>query len=204
MPKILSQAGVSLADVYDIVGSVAGVETLESRNISLVHEMGATIFSERLNGVVRRAGQTGILQSVAFDVAINDLPTTPTRIHAVCAFANITSRLSLVQVSMRQRDNAREIPILIWDSAIDDEVSVRLQDDGGAVATVFMLRPTGGFYQLGPNLIGGENLQVVRNLVMRGQTSAFGAGTVDITFLTYISFSALEGVSSHGLPLPSW
>ena len=45
MVKILSQAGISLADLYNVEGSIAGIEQLDTRELPIVHEMSGTIFS---------------------------------------------------------------------------------------------------------------------------------------------------------------
>lgn len=204
MAKILSKSGESLADAYDVQGSIAGIDELISREVSLVHEMGSTIFSERLNGQILRIATGAVAQNVNFDITVQNLPTTPLRVHAVTLFASVQARTSLASVSLRARNLDREVAVLAWDSGFDNEVSWRASDNGAAVGTHILLRPTGGYFPNGPNLMGGGNVEVVNVIMLRGLTSGFGAGTVEIVASVYISFSALAGISSEGLPLPSW
>lgn len=202
MAKILSKSGASLADVYDVEGSIAGIDQLETKDVILMHEMGSAIFSERLNGAIQRFSVVSIPQSTNFDVTVTQLSEVPHRVHNVIVFANAQSRVALAQVSLLARDLLREIPIFAWDSGFDQEVSTRMID--GTVATFILLRPTGGFFPGTPSLLGGQNLEVVNGFSLRGSTLAFGAGTVTVTGLVYTSFASLGGVSSNGLPLPSW
>jgi len=67
MPKVLGQVGVSLADAYDIEGSIAGVDELVTRDVSLTHDMAATIFSERVSTAIRRSATAALAQNTLFD-----------------------------------------------------------------------------------------------------------------------------------------
>ena len=203
MVKVLSQAGISLSDVYDVEGSVVGVEELEAREVALTHEMGATIFSERLSGAIRRAESVNRIQSQSFISTFNDLPQGPYRVTGVFAFVDTAGRLANLQLSLRTADQTREIPFFVWNSALDSEATVRIVDDGAAAANIIALL---GDRNLMPTLgIGvGQPQQVGPSIVMRGITSAFGAGTVSITAIVYVAFSQIAGISSIGLPVPSW
>jgi len=205
MSKVLAQAGISLADTYDIEGSIAGVEQLQAKDVSLVHEMGATIFSERLVQVVRRIATGDLLQTVSFDTSISDLPSTPTRVQG-CIVTADADRVLNCGVFLRDPFDQREHPIFVWDSAVDDAINIRMRDDGAAAATRIFLRPSvlsGGI----PNmLMGSEQRRGTQDVVFRVNTTTFGAGTVDVVAQVLIAFANVQGsvVSSYGLPIPSW
>ncbi len=202
MPKILSQAGISLADVYDVQGSIAGVEELSSGEVSLVHEMGATIFSERLSHNIRRSGTGAILQSVNFNLVINDLPAVPTRLLGVAVFSDNAVRVLHAAILARSAGDGREIPIWVYDQV--NFLAIRMEDAGGGVADHELLLGNVQATML-PTFVGGnEQPQIVNELAFRGTTTAFGAGDVTITALYYTAFSQVGGLSSRGLPIPSW
>lgn len=202
-PKILSQAGNSLADVYDIEGSIAGIDQLETKELPIVHEMGATVFSERLSGRIVRATTGDIAQNITFNVTMTGLGLTAQRILAIGVFADVNARADRVVVSIRDPVAGREVPIFVWSTAADVETAMRLQDDDGAVASVFAL--ISALPVIVPNmLLGSDQPQAVNEIVMRGITQGFGAGTVEIVMVVYTAFAQVEGVSSRGLPLPSW
>jgi len=203
MTKILSQTGISLADTYDVEGSIAGIEQLESREVSLVHEMGGTIFSERLSGAIRRVTTGAILQNAAWDLILTDLPAVPTRVLGVVVFSDDDARISRAMVAIRDPLAEREIPIFVWD-ANEATVTVRMQDNGAAVTTENVLANALGVATLPSMLIGSEQPQPVDQVAFRGLTTGFGAGTVVTTALIYIGFSQVGGISSHGLPVPAW
>lgn len=200
MVKVLSRAGTSLADVYDVRGSVAGVGELLSQEVQVVHEMGATIFSERMRTQILRLSSGDVAQNVDIDATITDMPGAPARILAVAVFVDTASRLSRLAVHVRDPDAGQEIPIWIFAGGTDH--TMRIADDGAAAADVTLLTPDN--YNA-PNLLGG-NLQVpsAHEIAMRGRTSGFGAGTVEAVALVYIAFAEIGGVNSKGLPLPGW
>jgi len=202
--KILSKAGVSLADMYDVVGSIAGVETLESGEVTLVHEMGATIFSERISTFIRLAATDDLLQGVAFETLITNLPSTPFKILGIVVFADVASRVTRASVAVRSRAGGRELPIWVWQLTADQEITTRI-DDGTGVSNEVLMRATSLLGSLPHFTVGAGQPQHVGDIALRGQTSAFGAGTVKITLLMHIAFSQIgSGVSSHGLPIPGW
>ena len=206
MVKILSQSGDSLADVYDVRGSVAGIDQLETNELPIVHEMGATVFSERLSGAIRRAASGTLGDSDVFDIRLADLPAGPWRVLGVQVFANATARMGNVMVGFSDAAAAdREIPFFIWDSTNDVESNTRTLDNGGAVANFEALIPTQGTQT--PTLgVGGGQPQTVGDIVFRGAALAFGAGTVIAHALIYIGLSQVGGgsVSNRGLPVPGW
>lgn len=202
MVKILSRSGDSLADTYDVQGSIAGIETLESREVSLVHEMGGTLFSERVSGFIRRQVTGDIVQSTTFDFVNADLPNVPYRVLGVSVLASAANKTTQAAVSLRDPISGREIPIFVWDVANDKTSLVRIVENGAASGNFLALIPN---QTLVPNMgIGSGQPQQVNELAFRGKSSAFGAGTVELTMLVYVAFSQIGGLSSRGLPLPGW
>jgi len=203
--KILSDSGKSLADTYDVEGSIAGIERLESEDVTLVHEMGGTIFSERFSTFIRRAVSGDISQGISFNTILTDLPAGVFKILGVFVTVDETTRMTSCVVSVRSAVSGREIPIWQWDVAHDDETAVRFSLDGAAAGTVIMLRPivplAGGF----PVIVASAG-QPQRNeeVAFRGIASAFGAGTVEASLELLVGFSQVGGISSRGLPIPGW
>ena len=203
MVKILSQSGNSLADTYNVVGSSFGIERLETQELSIVHEMGTTVFSERFSTFIRSATSGAINASASFNVVINDLPAGVWRILSVFVFADVPGRANLASVALHERLQEREIPFWVWDTALDESPVVRFVDDGAAVGEVIQLRPTQPATV--PHITaGGGQPQRISDIAFRGNSGAFGAGTVTIKLLLNIGFAAIGGLSSRGLPIPSW
>jgi len=208
--KILSQSGKSLADLYDVQGSIAGVEELDSREVTLVHEMGKTLFAERFFTVIRLLESGDVLQSVAFNVVISNLPQQPWRILGIAVMADATTRLATASVSLQAKTsgNSREYPIWSWDVVNDTEQTVRWSNDGAGVANTVFLIPSAPLTML-PNISAGQlqpHPDGVQNIALRGKTSNFGAGTVEVRLLLHIGTADAGGgsLSSRGLPVPSW
>ena len=203
MVKILSKSGSSLADMYDVVGSIAGIEQLVSREVSLVHEMGRTLFSERLAGSMRRMTTGAILQSTNWDVVITNMPSFIFRVLAVVVLISPAGRVERAQLSMRTSSQGREVPFFIWDSTNDVETLLRIVDDDAAAGNTSALVPR--FIQLPVIGIGNSQPRQVNEITFRGRTSAFGAGTVTLNAVIYQAFTHVGTVpSSYGLPVPSW
>lgn len=206
MVKVLSQAGMSLADVYDVEGSIAGVERLLAEDgISLVHEMGQTIFSERLSGHMRRSTTGAIIQSTAFNVLIGALPTGVTRLVGVQVYTDNQARVANCCLVLRDARQGREMPIWAWGTG-DDFLNVEFEDNGGGVGTHSLLHSRPSVFTLPVVLVGGRQPQQVNELALRGASTAFGAGNVTINVTLYIAFTQLAGgsLSNWGLPVPSW
>ena len=193
---------MSLGDAYDIEGSVIGIEQLETREVHLVHEMGATMFSERFSGLIRKVESGDIAQSTAWGVVVDDLPDHPFRVLGIEVFVDTGGRVNLATLSAREPTVPRETPMWNFDNASDSEVEVMFSDDGGPGAATPFLEP--GFSRIPSLLAGAGQPQRVNDIVFRGLTTAFGAGTVEAIALIHIGFVAVGGVSSRGLPLPSW
>jgi len=203
MVKILSRSGDSLADMYDVAGSIAGIDQLDSREVSLVHEMGDTLFSERMSGFIRRFASGDVAQNLVWNNVVEDLPSTPFRIYGVTVFVDATSRVVFCSMAIRDPLNNREQPIWAWDSALDPEMQVRFSDDGSVGQSIFLrpLEPIASIPLMGT---GTRQPQHQSSLAFRGATSGFGAGTVEAVALVHIGFSQVGGLSSRGLTVPSW
>jgi hypothetical protein len=209
MPKVLGKAGTSLADIYDVEGSVAGVENLSSDDVHLTHEMGSVIFSERFStGIARLFFDVG--QNVTLGGSLPDLPGAPFRLFGFQVVTDDSSRIDRLVCSYSVLDAAgdatQEIPFWVWDE--EAGTTIRLIDGGAATANLTLLAPIAA-NSMGPAMVGGSDQSTVNGITLRGVTAGFGAGIVEITALAYIGFAeqgsgAAAGLSSRGLPIPSW
>lgn len=199
MAKILSQAGNSLADIYDVEGSIAGIDHLETHELPIVHEMGSTVFSERLAGGVIRVPTGAIVQSTVIDQSvIGNTARALQRILGIFVSVDTTARIADLAVAIE--NDADGIPIWVWGGS-EDAVRVLV---AGTATDLIALIPDPAFTFL-PNLMMGTTQPApTANLTLRGNTSAFGAGDVTATIHLQVAFPVLRGVSSRGLPLPSW
>lgn len=209
MGKILSKSGDSLADVYDVEGSIAGIDNLESANVNLVHEMGATIFSERAGGRIISIETGAIVQSVnfnqEFDVSV-DVPGF-SRVLGVTVISNDPSRVEQAQVSITSPTGPTtsaetDLPIWAWDEG-EPNIGVSILVNGATFTSSKLLVPAQPFAI--PNLMLGNDSRAPINLLnFRGRSTGFGAGTVTVTALIYMVFAEPGALSNRGLPLPSW
>ncbi len=204
--KILGQAGTSLADLYDVEGSIAGVERLDSEDVHITHEMGGTILSERLVAQNFQANTGALAASVAWNINVSILGGH-SRILGVQVISNQTDRVANAQLSVTTPPGggSDDMPIFYWDQGADIEVPIRIMQNA-VVGTARVLKPT--MVPLLPMLLignegpdGGNEGSFV--ISFRGSTNAFGAGTVVVTFIVY-SVQPRRGLSAKGLPLPSW
>ncbi len=205
MPKVLSRSGVSLADTYDVEGSIAGIDNLETEDVQLVHEMGGTIVSERFSATIRRRSTGAIAQNITIAEVLTDLPPNMSRITGVTVInAALTSVARLTQLGVFLRDPlaGRESLIWAWNGAVSNHVVV---DDGGAAAVHEILNTEPALTLGFPTMaVGSDQRQSVGEIAMRGTTAGFGAGTIELVLLIHILFYRLGGISSFGLPMPSW
>jgi len=209
--KILSKAGASLADIYDVQGSIAGIEQLETRDLPIVHEMGTTIFSERLSGRVLRLFFDDLLQTVTLGASFSGVPEAISRLAGFQILVDDVARLTRVTASLSELDASgtavQEVPFFAWNTGTGGSTTVRIIDDGNSAADFEMLTPEpGGWPQIPQILTGALQRGVVNGITIRGLTATFGAGTVDIIGLAYLldADPAGSGISSLGLPIPSW
>jgi len=214
--KILSQSGISLADTYNVEGSIVGVENLETKDVNLIEDMGPRVFSERITQHITRITSTDISQSTAFDIAAQPFVDAPTRIYMVTLLADVPQRMSNCGLMLVDPNTvpALEIPLLGWDSAAvvvtgtaDGEAPLRFSDLGAAAANITWMRTLVPFRPISLNRMGGTT--GMPTLIFRGISNAFGAGTVEaIAYIHHARPALLDpppGIpSSHGLPMPSW
>ena len=200
--KVQAQAGGSLSDIYDVKGGQAPIDRLVTSEVQLIHEMGRTIQSERFSSTIRRREATGILQSANFDEVLSDLPAGVTRILGLVVLSSGVSQLAVVTVSLRDPLSGRELPIFAWEAG-DINKTVRVDEDGGGVSNIGMALAD-DFHHPVSLIVGPDQPQRVPDIALRGTTTAFGAGTVDIILLLHLAFAAIGGISSRGLPIPSW
>ena len=204
MVKILSQSGDSLADIYDVEGSIAGIDHLETHELPIVHEMGATIFSERYSTQIRRIVVAPVAQNISFSQNLTDLPIMPSRLLSVAMITDDGARISALTLVARDPVSLQDVPIWVWDPTVF--VPIRLQDDGAAVATFDLLLGTAS-HNFTPNMVAGRGQEpnMVSGLTLRGITTGFGAGTVFVRGLLHLALASNRlGLSSRGLPIPSW
>jgi len=204
MVKVLSRAGVSLADTYDVEGSIAGIEQLESREVTLVHEMGSTIFSERYSGNIRNLSGGAVNQSTVWAKTIEDLPGFAFRVFGISVFVSAVDRITMASVAVRNPVSGREMPIWAWDVAVDVETRIQYSNDGAGASTTQFLTPRVLNTNLPHMMSGNKQPQHISSLVFRGVSSGFGAGTVTAIARIHIGFGQIGGISSKGLPIPSW
>jgi len=200
--KILGRGGTSLADLYDVEGSIVGVERLDSEEVKTVHEMGATIFSERLGGQIHRMAVGNIAQSTSWD-GVLDFTAPFVRILNVIVISNQAARVQDMVVSLNDPGGS-DLPIWAWETGSGDDREQQARIELAGTVAVRTLYRTGEPY--GPSmLVGPTQTIVVAGLRFRGITTAFGAGTVSPIALIMTGSPALTSLpDARGLPVPSW
>jgi len=206
--KILSQAGVSLADIYDIEGSVVGLEQLDVGEVKAVHELGATIHSERLMSFLVLATSGAVAQNASWGVQTSGLPDSVNRLLGVGVMCDNAARIENVSIAIGDQDSGREMPIWVWDTN-DDRVQrfIWSQDGAGAAQVDHLSVLVTHLPQLLTRL--GVRLRMP-SLLFRGLATGFGAGTVETQVVYHLArpnptlAPAPGEPSSHGLPIPSW
>ncbi len=208
--KILSQAGASLADVYDVEGSVVGLEALDVEDIKGVHELGGQIHSERLLSVLIQQNSTALAQNLTWNLTTGNFPDSIARLFGMALFVDTAARVTSASVHITDSDTGREMPLFAWEAVTGLEIPTRWSNNGAAVATFQLLRPGVGAPAQIPTLLtrmGGS--RQTPTITFRGVTAGFGAGTVTC-FLVYHIARPNRVVPvpgdplSHGLPIPSW
>jgi len=202
--KILGQAGKSLPDVYDVEGSQVEVNQLEVDTIKAVHEMGSTIFSERVGGQLHRLDSGTKSENETWDIVRSDTASSIFRIWGAVIIASGV-RVTLAQISLHDPVLGREIPLSVFDSAVDSDRLIRTLDDGGAIASFALLQSNTAIGNMPSMGFGPDQAPLsTGNLAFRGLTSGFGAGTVDVTALVYIGHTQQIGLTPYGVPIPGW
>jgi len=205
--KVLAHAGVSLADSYNIKGGSVGVEELDVKDVKGVHDMGATMFSERLESHLLQIDTGAMAQNFTWGNSLITIPDGPNRLVGLSVLSDTAARITNCAVSLRDAQSLRELPIWVWDINDDAESPFPWSDDGDTVAPVFYLRPT--TYLLPTLLTRMGVLMGMPEILFRGLTAGFGAGTVTVFLLMHMAranpLSPGSGApSAHGLPVPSW
>jgi len=201
--KILGQGGISLADQYDVEGSQVLIDELEVREIQGVHEMGATMVSERMSGLIRRSSTGAIAQDIVINDVLN-LPATFTRLYGIQVITNTVARVGRASVHLRSSPDGvdQEIPLWVWDGTASVTVDMV---DNDTLSAFSLLTPTEESRAALPIMaIGTHQAESAGQIAFRGLTNSFGAGTVIVTLILYMAFAQQQGLSSYGLPLPSW
>jgi len=208
MGKFRSQAGISMAQSYQIEGGIVGVEELLSKEVHLAESFGERVFSERLQSFFIKISSGAIAQSLSWAVTAGGIPDSPNRILSVqCIIGSgDASKIVNANVDIEDVSSGRELPIYVYDTDIDAERDLRWSDDGAAAANFSLL----GHSLDVPTLITrfGDEL-LMPTFMFRGRTTAFGAGTIEMFALIHMvranPGSPTPGhPSSHGLPLPGW
>ena len=202
--KILSQSGISLADNYNVQGSIVEVDELDSHEVKTVHEMGNTMFSERFSCQTFVVDTGALLQNITFGIGPTaDLPDGPSRILAIIVTTSVTARILHATVSMSSIvGTIEEQPIWSWVAGGGETVGRFVA--GGVSNNIIMLDSNPSFERVPLIRAGSDQPRSVPGLVLRGITSGFGAGTVTIELRVLVAFADVGGISSYGLPFPSW
>ncbi len=164
--------------------------------------MGATVFSERFSTRIIRATTGALLQNVGIGVVIPNTGDTVARILGIAVITDDFTRLTRVNVTVQEPTApAQEFPVWVWDQT--NALSLSIQDAG--VTAVHNVLVGSHPLQMLPTFMSGTGQrEMVDQVIMRGLTAGFGAGNVTVTALIYVAFSELGGLSSRGLPIPSW
>jgi len=204
--KARGQSGYSIADTYEVPGGVFKIGDIDDSQVSLTHDLASTIFAERFQTEMRVETTGSISQGTSWAHTISDLPGVPTRLLGLCVHADVTDRTTRASVVIQDSDTGQEIPIFFWDTATDIETQVRMADAGG-LAQQEVLQPTQAYFGIPmPTFVGGS-LQVdpvCRNVIFRGTSADFGAGTVECILTMYLAHSQVCKTTAKGLPIPSW
>jgi len=200
--KIQSQGGRSLADMYDVQGSIAGIEELEPREVQLVHEMGSVLFSERFRTTIRTLTTGAIAQNTDFEIEMLNPPSAITRVLGIKVIADVGARVLRAQVSANDPRFSQDFPLWVFSqNVLANAIAI---ENAGAAGIVDLL--LGEASESGvPSFVGGtDQPDQVRDMAMRGRTTAFGAGTVTLTAIIFLAFTFTGGVSAFGAKVPSW
>lgn len=223
-PKTQAPFGSELAKLYDTEGQRIGSPgaELESDRIILTHEMGQLMMSERLRVAIRQCWSGAVPQSSTFESIMTDLPDSPVRILGFFPFTlpgvGAVTDFTTVTLCAREGNEPREMPLWNWSGAATGAVYLpaRFQPTAGlALGNYQMLVNAFGVstghlpFATMPSLIVKANNVVgprasVDDLVLRGTTSAFGAGTREVFVHVMIAFPFPFVEGEAGLPVPSW
>lgn len=205
MPKIQAKAGASLADQYDVLGSIAGVDELLSKDVSLVHEMGEVLLSERMGTSILQMSTAALVADTNFEITTTTLPDTPTRIMAIecLSLAGDINEIARAAVTLQDPSSGREFVIWSFDETNDTEQSVFWSDNGAARSAVNFMLPSINFAPL--LLMRMGVLDDMPTLNFTGRSAAVvGTTVVARVMLYFASPSGGPAGATVGLPIPSW
>lgn len=202
--NVQSQAGETVTDVYDVRGGQAPIERIITADVQATHDMATTIASERFSMFIRRTPVAAVNQSSNINVTMTDLPAGVARILNVWVEVDDASRLDHLALSIQTSAPQRGMPFWIWDGTNADTVRMFGTVTDGVINNATLLRQAFTHTRLPLLLTHGDQPQAVPDIFMGGVSTAFGAGTVEVTLGVLLAFSAIGGISSRGLPIPSW
>lgn len=203
--KIQGRAGHSMAACYDLRGSIAGLEEMDLATTVPVLEIDGRVFAERLQGAIRRLEIADIVASEVFNAEISNFPEGHWKLHGIQVITGsgeAASNINNLTVNLVSNDGLNEIPIWVWD---DGKAQInRISIAGAAAGNADFLDPHLG-YTLPPIIISNAPARgAMDSIFVRGIAQAFGAGEFDINVFFYLSHVHVTGISSFGLPVPSW
>jgi len=213
--KYQSQAGSSMADTYDTVGSKLDLDEINaSQGVSIVENLGDRTMAERINTVLLGDSSDPTAASTDFNVNILGSTAVPgfdavTRVLGCSVFVAAADASKVENWSLYVRDHTigREMAIMAWDLADDGERRCVWNNDGGGAEDFLNLKPASHMI---PTLLTRTGVsRVLPQLMFRGTMAAFGAGTVEAFIVVQLARAITAAPapgepSSHGLPLPSW
>ncbi len=206
--KILSTTGISLADQYDVLGSSAPIgPLLSSEGVHLMHEMGGVIMAERLAaGFVHATAD--VPQLTNFTVELTPpLPQVPMlRILGIIVNQEESTDIQIDHLTVLARDDAvfgshSDMPMWVFDKTNIDDIRM---SPGDGTANLNCLRPQAEYTRLPFLMVGPTQRQQLAEIHLQGRTLGFGSGDRLITASVLFAFPQSEGLSSRGIPLPSW
>jgi len=202
--RIQTRSGDSLPDQYDVAGSTTRFQFLDTEEVKTVHEMGGVFFSERASARIRNFTTGNVAQSTTIGVNLTDIAGPPFRLYGVRVVVDITARISNLALMMRSALTSEEFPIWMWDETNEDTMRFDLTGTGSNNRLVLRPQPE---YSAFPIMGFGDSQPFsVGEIILRGASSAFGAGNVVVTVLVYEAHatSNLPGSESFGTTLPAW
>jgi len=203
--KVQSRVGRSLADLYDVEGSIVGIEDLLSGDVNVVHDMAWTAAAEQRTSAIRRAA-TSFAQSTDVTVEIAGLPLDNFVLQGLAVITDDESRLVNATVVARNIARTQDYPLWVWDERnTPDDAPVRLEDNNVTANFDFLIPVPGAVSP--PMAMHGRNQPDrggILELRLLARSTAFGAGTVSVTLLAMISLVNPGGLnnSAYGLPVP--
>ena len=213
MAKFESQSGAAAADTYETVGSSLDLDEVnDGQGVSFVDEMGARVMAERMNSVMARVvssnrSQDSEISENLLGTGINPTPDAPTRIIGVTVTIPLAAagRIENIMLAIRDINLSRENIFWSWDLVNDDEVETFYNNET-TESDVLLLRSTVNLLPVMLTRAGNE--RVMPQVVVRGFTSSFGAGTVTTTIVAHLMRATTQAPAPGeprlpGLPIPS-